>query len=220
MCNRACIDFGRSHLTPDDVAGRRVLEVGALDVNGSLRPVVEDMGPARYVGVDLVHGPGVDEVCDAVELVARYGPESFDLVLCTEVVEHTRDWRGVVANLKGVLAPGGVLLLTTRAPGFKYHGYPHDFWRYALDDLRAIFSDLRILALEPDPLAPGVFVKARKPEGFVANDVSGHALHSVLTGDRRKDVGAREILAFTARYRLARLLPQSVRDAVAARRGP
>ena len=59
MCNRACIDFGRSHLTTDHVAGRRVLEVGALDVNGSLRPVVQAMGPsfaARYRLARLLPG--------------------------------------------------------------------------------------------------------------------------------------------------------------------
>jgi SAM-dependent methyltransferase len=218
MCNRACIEFGRSQLRPDEVAGRDVLEVGSLDVNGSLRSVVEAMGPGRYVGVDLAPGPGVDQICDAGDLMRRFGRASFDVVLCTEVVEHVRDWRGVVANLKGVLKTGGILILTTRSCGFKYHGYPYDFWRYEIGDLQVIFSDLTVLALERDPLAPGVFVKARRPESFVEKDLSNHALHSVLTARRMREIRRRDVVALTVRHRLRRIAPRALRAAVARRR--
>ena len=57
----------------------------------------------------------------------------------------------------------GVLLITTRSPGFKYHGYPFDYWRYTPEDMTRLLRDFEIEDLQNDPLAPGVFVKARRP---------------------------------------------------------
>ena len=45
MCNAWCIEFWRSRLSGAEVRGRRVIEVGSLDVNGSLRSVIEPLGP-------------------------------------------------------------------------------------------------------------------------------------------------------------------------------
>jgi SAM-dependent methyltransferase len=145
------------------VAGARVLEVGSQDLNGSVRPLVVGLGPASYLGVDLVAGPGVDEICDAGELAVRFGRGSFDLVVSTEMLEHVRDWRAAVTNLKLALRIGGWLLVTTRSLGFPFHGYPEDHWRYELDDMRTIFADFDITLLVPDtPPSYGVFMLARK----------------------------------------------------------
>jgi SAM-dependent methyltransferase len=194
MCNRTGIAFGEAQLTQEIVAGRDVLDVGSLDVNGSLRPFVETLGPRRYLGVDITAGPGVDEVLDASRLVERFGPESFDLVITTEMLEHVRDWQVVVSNLKQVIRPGGELLLTTRSIGFPYHSYPYDFWRYEPEDMRAIFADFEIVALERDRAAPGVFLLARKPSDFVEKPVA-RPLHSMVVGRRRRAVSDREIRA-------------------------
>jgi SAM-dependent methyltransferase len=174
------LDFCRKAIGPEDVRGKSVLEVGALDVNGSARPIVEAFGPSRYVGVDLQKGPSVDEVCDAARLVSRFGRESFDFVVTTEMLEHVRDWRAVVRNLKGVVRRGGTLRVTTRSLGFHVHGYPWDFWRYEIADMERIFADFEIELLESDELAPGVFLKARKPDDYTPADLSGIALHSML----------------------------------------
>jgi SAM-dependent methyltransferase len=217
MCNQTGIAFGERSLSPGLVAGRDVLEVGALDVNGSLRPWVESLRPARYVGVDLTAGPGVEEVVDATDLVSRFGRESFDLVITTEMVEHTRHWRTVVSNLKGVLRPGGHLLLTTRSAGFHYHAWPYDFWRYEAADMRQIFGDLDILAVEPDPEAPGVFLLARRPELFVERTPE-LALVSILTGRRERTITDRQIRVFMLRRRLDRISKDLRRRGKAARR--
>ena len=176
MCNQACLAYGELHLGEGDVRDRRVIEVGARNVNGSLRGYVEGLGPARYVGVDIEAGPGVDEVCNAEDLVSRFGAESFDVVICTEMLEHVRDWRIVVSNLKRLVAPGGTLLVTTRSIGFPYHAFPWDFWRYENDDMRAIFSDLEVENVESDPTAarrvhdrpPPVGARRERPGGVRA----------------------------------------------------
>ena len=200
MCGTACLEFGARVLSAEDVCGRDVLEVGATDVNGSLRPQVESLRPTRYVGVDLAPGRGVDEVCRAENLIERYGAQAFDVVIATELLEHVEDWRRVVSNLKRVLKPGGVLLITTRSRGFPYHAHPYDFWRYEIEDARAIFSDLEVEALENDPVEPGLFLKARKPAAIREADLLGLALYSILLGRRVRSVGGCAKAWFRAKH--------------------
>jgi SAM-dependent methyltransferase len=189
MCNIACLDFGRKNLTKDEVKGKRVIEIGAVDINGSLRPHVESLEPEKYVGVDLEAGPGVDEICNVYDLVDRFGPESFDVAISSEMIEHVHDWRRAFSQIKKILKPGGVVLITTRSIGFPYHDYPFDYWRYEIDDMKAIFSDMEIIALETDDQAPGVLVKARKPsESFEEKDLSEHALYSMVTLQRSRSI--------------------------------
>lgn len=179
MCNPSGIDFVRRHLVAAEIAGKSVLEVGARDVNGSVRPLIEAFGPARYVGADIEAGHRVDQLVDAVDLVKIFGAKAFDVVVTTEMLEHVPDWQTVISNLKQVLRPGGVLFLTTRSQGFPFHGYPHDYWRFEVEDFRAIFADLDIVALESDPAEPGVFLKARKPKRFAEADLRGYRVHSM-----------------------------------------
>jgi len=195
MCTPEAAAFVRRALTVEDVKGRRVVEVGSCDVNGSARSALEVFGPARYVGVDIVRGPSVDVVEDASRLVGRFGPASFDVVLSTEMVEHVEDWRAVFTNLKGLCALGGVVVVTTRSPGFPYHACPDDFWRYTPADMGLIFADFEVEMLESerDPAKPGVFIKARKADARPVVDLGPIALHSVFTGGRE--------VAFTARFR-------------------
>lgn len=165
--------FLEAHASAADVAGKKVLEVGALDVNGSPRRVLEPLGPARYIGVDMRPGSKVDIVVDASMLVPAFGPASFDVVVSTEMLEHVIDWRSAVSNMKRVLAPGGLLLITTRAPGFPQHDHPGDYWRFTMLDALDIFVDMDELLVTEDPMAPGVFVRARKPVDFQETDLTG-----------------------------------------------
>jgi SAM-dependent methyltransferase len=41
---------------------------------------------------------------------------SFDLILCTEVLEHIPDWRAALASMARLLRPGGALVLSTPQP--------------------------------------------------------------------------------------------------------
>lgn len=196
MCNRDCLAFAEQHLTAERIVGRRVLEVGAQNVNGSARPHVERYEPAEYTGVDISQGPGVDVICDIGGLVERFGEERFDLVLCTEVLEHVRHWRAAVSNLKRVLAKRGTLLITTRSIGFHYHGYPQDFWRFEPEDIRKAMADMSIEVLEDDTSAPGVFVVVTKPDCFQETSLVDHELFSIVTGRRCASVSNRQLRWF------------------------
>jgi SAM-dependent methyltransferase len=217
MCNSTGIDFAAAQLSEDMIKGKTVLEVGSRDVNGSLRELVERYGPASYTGIDIEDGPGVDVVLDANDVLERFGPESFDAVISTELLEHARDWRAAVQNMKGVLKPGGTLLVTTRSKGFHVHGYPWDFWRYELTDMERIFSDMDIGALDPDTLDPGVFMRARKSAGQ-HTDLSGIALYSVVVRRRVLDVTPWQERLFKFGFTLFQfgqaVLPERVRAAI------
>jgi SAM-dependent methyltransferase len=216
--NRAVISFVERNVSHAEIAEKTVLEVGSLDVNGSVRPHLESLAPANYLGVDISEGPSVDDVCDVGQLVSRYGQEAFDVVVTTELVEHVKDWRAAFDNMKQVLRPEGLMIVTTRSAGFKVHGYPYDYWRYEPEDMRAILADFEIKLVERDTFAPGVFVKAAKPRDWSPADLSRIALYSVVTRSRALDVTGAQEAAFKFVYHAhrgyRRLLPESVRSRV------
>jgi SAM-dependent methyltransferase len=162
--------FAAAALAGGEVAGKRVVEAGAYNYNGSVRAAYEVMGPASYTGTDAQPGPGVDVVCPAEKLPDLLGAGTADVVISTEMLEHAHDWRAAVAGMVTLLAPGGLLLLTTRGPGFPYHPHPGDYWRFTVDQIDAVCEacGLGLLRLEPDPDpgSPGVFLLACKPPGW------------------------------------------------------
>lgn len=161
------LDFVSRQIHPYTIQGKRILEVGSLDVNGSPRAIIFSLGPSEYVGIDIEAGKGVDKVCDARELERIFGRDSFDVVLSTEMLEHVEDWKTVISQMKRVVKQGGYLCVTTRSPGFPYHPHPVDCWRFTRDDFRAIFRDFDVIALEDDlPGSPGVFGYFVKPCPF------------------------------------------------------
>lgn len=147
----------------DDVADKQVLEVGSYDVNGSVRPYIESLNPKLYLGVDAAIGPRVDKVVNCMKLTEQVG-SGWDVVISTEMLEHVRDWRGCMIQLAEAVTPGGLLLITTRSPGFPFHPYPEDHWRFTLKVMSEILTVLDFEALvQDDPEAPGVFALGRKP---------------------------------------------------------
>jgi len=175
MCSVQDLEFVRRSVSAGTVSGKRVLEVGSYAENGSARSVLSGYGPREYVGVDMRDGPGVDLVLPCSFLVDKFGVESFDIVVSTDMLEHVQDWRWAVSQMKRVTAIGGTLLVTTCSPGFPYHGYPHDFWRFTKANFAAIFADLENVKVDYDAHAAGgpcVYMVGRKPKRFVEKDLS------------------------------------------------
>jgi len=172
MCHNSCLKFGSSHLTKSLCSGKKILEVGSRDINGSVRSFISKFSPFSYIGVDIVPGKGVDSICSAEKLISTFSKNSFDIVIATELLEHTYFWRAVVSNIKNVCKPKGYILLTTRSQGFPYHACPGDYWRFSIEDFQNIFSDFRIFELRKDPQAKGVFLFAQKPALFSEANLS------------------------------------------------
>ncbi len=170
-----------------------MLEVGAREVNGSVRPICERRA-RRYLGVDIEAGKGVDVVVDAGQLIDHFGVASFDVVISTEMVEHVLCWPDVFYEMMSVLRPDGLLILTTRSIGFEIHDYPGDHWRYSKKDMTRIFQLVgEILLLSDDmtygyPCGVGVAVrrKAETAELVVWKEYLRKAcvLYNVTVADR------------------------------------
>lgn len=166
----SALEFSTTALGAADVAGKRVVEAGAFNVNGSARDAITALIPASYTGTDMRAGPGVDVAVPAEKLPDVLGEGCADVLVSTEMLEHAADWRAAMRGMAGALAPGGLLVLTTRSKGFPLHGFPDDHWRFPVESmgliLKALGLDVIRLEPDPDPASPGVFALARKPEGW------------------------------------------------------
>ncbi|RLI46949.1 methyltransferase type 11 [Candidatus Bathyarchaeota archaeon] len=152
--HNSVMEWGKQKIEELNLSDKNTLEVGSLNVNGTLR----DFFTGDYHGIDIREGEGVDEVKDGSKL--RYRGK-YDVIVCTEMLEHAEDWKGAINGLKKALKIGGYLLLTARSEGFGKHDYPGDYWRYSVKDMKIIFCDMEAEIIA-DPQHAGVFVCAKK----------------------------------------------------------
>lgn len=82
-----------------------VLDLGGRDVNGTVHGLFHSK---PYV-VDILDGPEVDWVGDAAEFTTDH---EYDVVLCTEVFEHTPNWPLIVNTAWVACRPGGMFIAT------------------------------------------------------------------------------------------------------------
>jgi len=115
---------------------------GVLDVGCGRKPYRAHVPAAHYVGLDL----------DTPELRAMGAADifyaggnfpladgSFDAVLCSEVLEHIFAPAEFLGEIRRVLRPGGMLLLTTPF-AWDEHSQPYDFGRYSSFGLRHVLE--------------------------------------------------------------------------------
>lgn len=205
MCNVDSIKWGARNITEQEIKGKRVIEVGSYDVNGSLRYIFELLKPAEYIGVDIVEGPGVDMICSADNLVQKFGEESFDVVISTCALEHIKNWKEAISNMKRICKQNGIILIIVPSD-WPFHEHPYDFWRYKKEDIINIFSDCDILTLEENSPATSlvylkikqslVYVKVRKPDEFIEKDLSHYQLYSVVTNKRISEIHDKDFQNF------------------------
>ena len=92
----------------------------------------------EYLGLDVVATPSADVVGSVEEIPLESG--RFDLVLCTQVLEHCDAPARAVAELRRVTAPGGRVLASTHGVQV-YHPSPHDYWRWTHEGLARLFRE-------------------------------------------------------------------------------
>lgn len=142
--DRPTLEYLENKIPRNVIKGSRVIEIGSLNVNGSIRKHVESMEPVSYTGVDIFEHESVDVICNAYDLLNEYMPNSFDVVISTEMLEHVEKWRTAINNMKLLVRPGGLIIISTRRPGFPQHDYPYDYWRYSKRNMIRIFDDFMI----------------------------------------------------------------------------
>jgi SAM-dependent methyltransferase len=105
---------------PEYFASRSVLEVGSLNVDGTIRDFFLD---CQYIGLDLGLGNGVDLVCAGQD----YGERAcqFDVVASCETMQHNPHWRETWINMLRLLKPDGLIIMTCATAGRRQHGTEH-----------------------------------------------------------------------------------------------
>jgi SAM-dependent methyltransferase len=118
MAHKEQQDFCRyvKELFPDRFKNSYVLDIGSLDINGSIKEIFEN---SEYVGVDV--GPGKN-----VDVVSRghlyHSDRKFDVVSSAECFEHDENYGLTIHNMYRLLKPGGLFFFTCASEGRAEHG--------------------------------------------------------------------------------------------------
>jgi SAM-dependent methyltransferase len=121
------------------LAAQRERRPRLLDVGCGIRPYEHLFAPAvaEYVGVDVAN-PRADLEGTAEDIPVPDG--GFELVLCTQTLEHATDPARAVGELRRVVAPGGRVLASTHGVQV-YHPNPVDLWRWTHAGLERLFRE-------------------------------------------------------------------------------
>lgn len=114
--------------------GLHIVDIGAQDVNGSLRSVSPSQN--KYTGVDFVKGKGVDIVIsDPYSL--PFEDNSIDVFVCSSCFEHAEFFWLLFTEILRALKPNGIFYLNVPANG-DFHRFPVDCWRFYPDSGKAL----------------------------------------------------------------------------------
>jgi SAM-dependent methyltransferase len=102
---------------PEFFSSQRVLEIGSLDINGTVRDFFTN---CSYTGVDVAAGPAVDIVAQGQDL--SFPDDSFDVAVSAECFEHNPYWRETFLNMVRMTRSGGLVAFTCAADGRPEHG--------------------------------------------------------------------------------------------------
>jgi len=116
-----------------------------LDIGCGASPY-RNLFPNR-VAIDIRPQDGVDVCADAHMLPFR--DNSFEIVLCTEVLEHVHNPQILVDEAYRVLKRGGRCILSTRFC-YPIHDAPNDLYRFTRYGLEYLFKKWEIELLKED----------------------------------------------------------------------
>lgn len=119
--------FFTSYLGPDRDAS--ILDVGGMDVNGSLRSAASPGWD--YLSVDLAEGAGVDQVLDD-PYHFPFADNTFDAIVSTSCFEHDNFFWLTFVEMCRVSKDRGYVYINAPSNG-TYHQYPLDCWRFYPD---------------------------------------------------------------------------------------
>ena len=124
-----------------------VIDVGAYDVNGNLRPAIPDRW--TYIGVDRVTGPNVDTVMPD-DYTIPY--EFADVIISTSCFQYVRNPFKLMQEINDTLPTGGIVIICAgRIEAEGMIGLPDelcpdgdpsfDCWRYLKGGMTALLED-------------------------------------------------------------------------------
>ncbi len=113
-----------------------------LDVGCGSKPYKELFSSyaKTYIGLDASEETQAEIYGSAENIPLE--DNSFDVILCFQVLEHVQDYRAAIKEMHRLLRPKGVLFLTTHGT-YPIHGAPNDYWRFTNFGLEEAFKNFK-----------------------------------------------------------------------------
>jgi SAM-dependent methyltransferase len=129
-----------------------VVDIGGLNVNGSLREFFESKG-MKYICVDIEKHPSVDVVIQPGGKLP-FDTGSIDLIVSTSCFEHDPCFWMTFKEMGRILKMGGHVYVNAPTNGY-YHAHPGDNWRFYSDAGQALayWSGIQMGTEEIHPLS-------------------------------------------------------------------
>lgn len=138
-------DFGlikRYKVLANKVKGKHVLVIGAGDKVNFYNEIFKE---SLLITSDVHLQFSPDLVFDAHQI--PFKASSFDLIIASQVLEHTfKPWE-VANELQRIVKIDGFMLIETPF-SFPYHSPPYDFYRFTFTGLRSLFSECNLYSFE------------------------------------------------------------------------
>jgi SAM-dependent methyltransferase len=144
------IEFVRHFGLTELESGKEILDAGSGHLSEQYQRDEILASGAALSTCDLNPGPGVDVVADISEM--PFESDRFDVVLCTQVLEHVKKPAVVVAEIFRVVKPGGAAIFTAPQSS-PLHNLPWNFFNYTNLGLRLLLEEA------------GFLVEVEKPQG-------------------------------------------------------
>lgn len=127
-----------------DAEGLVVLDIAPQDHEGA-KPYFPE---ATVETLDIDPDSGATYIADLCTNNEQTIPsESFDVIVCTEVLEHTLNPFAAAEEMHRLLKEGGILLVSVPF-NLRIHGPLPDCWRFTEHGLRALFSKFEEVELK------------------------------------------------------------------------
>jgi len=156
----------KKEVAEQDIEGLRLLRENVLafmrraGAHHASRPgLLLDVAPQDHQGarpffsaditvetLDIDAESGASHIADLCHCADQVGRARFDYIVCTEVLEHTRQPFDAVGNMYDMLKPGGLVFVSTPF-NFRIHGPLPDCWRFTEHGLRELFKRFELIEL-------------------------------------------------------------------------
>lgn len=125
-----------------------------LDVGCGHKPYSHLFAKNNYIGIEIddgnrnLTGKDPDKFYDGETI--PYKDQEFDLIICTQVLEHTLHPANLIKEMYRVLRDGGQIFVT--APLISQeHEQPYDFWRFTQFAHQKLFTEANFIDIEIYP---------------------------------------------------------------------
>ena len=126
-----------------DADNYEILDIAPQDHNGA----IEFFKKGSVKTLDIDKDSDADFIADICENNSNIIPDdSFDLIICTEVLEHTLNPFDAVKEIYRILKTNGYVCVTVPF-NFRIHGPLPDCWRFTEHGLKAVFKDFHIIQI-------------------------------------------------------------------------